>query len=213
MIRAAIALTAILLGSTFAHAQETASEERSRGPGAGLFVEPMVTYNLGSKTTVNWPTPLNDSTGSANGFGLGARLGMHVGDVVFIAADGRYLMPKFKDSSVNYDSDATALNYGATVGVQTPVAGLRVWGTYIFGGELDPKASGNFDVKLSDAQGYRVGAGFYFTMVSINLEYQDLKYDKATLQSLGPINANASTNSVTLQDKAWIASVSFPIAL
>ena len=212
MIRAGLALAAILIGVSFAHAQDEQPASESR-TSAGLFVEPMVTYAVDSKTTTNWPTPFSDSTGSAKGWGLGARLGMHVGDVLFVAADGRYSMPKFKDSSVNYDADATALNYGATLGVQTPVAGLRVWGTYVFGGELDPKSSGNFDVKLSDAQGYRVGAGFYVAMISLNLEYQDLKYDKLTLQSLGSINASTSTNSVNLQDKAWIASVSFPISL
>lgn len=211
MIRAAIALTAILICTSFAQAQE---EQRSESrTGAGVFVEPMVTYNLGSKTTTNWPSPFSDSTGSANGLGLGARLGMHVSDVIFLAADGRYLMPKFKDSSVNYDADANAFNYGATLGVQTPVAGLRVWGTYVFGGEMDPKASGNFDVKLSEATGYRIGAGFYVAMVSLNLEYQDVKYGKTTLQSYGPINTNANSSSITLEDKAWIASVSFPISL
>lgn len=201
MIRAAIALTAILISTTFAHAQN------------GVFAEPMVTYALGSKTTTNWPTPFSDSTGSVNGLGLGARLGMHVGEVLFLAADGRYFMPKLKDSSVNYDASAAGFNYGVTLGMQTPVVGLRVWGTYVFGGELDPEKSGSFDVKFSETQGYRIGAGFYVAMVSLNLEYQDLKYDKLTLQSLGSISANTGVDNVTMQDKAWIASVSFPVSL
>lgn len=211
MIRAALALTVILLGGGHASAQD--GEGSSNRTSAGLFVEPMVTYQFDSKTTTNWPAPFSDSTGSAKGFGLGARLGFHVADIVFLGIDGRYAMPKFKDSSVNYDADATAYNYAATVGIQTPVAGLRVWGSYIFGGELDPKASGNFDVKLTDATGYRIGAGFYVAMVSLNLEYQDLKYDKLNLQSLGSIGTNTNVGNVSLQDKAWIASVSFPIAL
>ena len=211
MIRAAIALSAILLSGIFANAQGEGTS--SGGSAGGVFVEPMVTYHLSSKTTVNWPTPFSDSTGSANGLGLGARLGMHVGDVVFLAADGRYVMPKFKDSSVNYDASSTGYNYGATLGIQTPVAGLRVWGSYVFGGELDPEASGNFDVKFTEAKGYRVGVGMYVAMISLNLEYQDLKYDKLNLQSLGSINTNTNVGNVTMQDKAWIASVSFPIAL
>lgn len=211
MIRAALALTVVLLSAGYANAQD--GEGSSSRTGAGLFVEPMVTYQLESKTTTNWPTPFSDSTGSVKGFGLGARLGFHVADIVFLGVDGRYAMPQFKDSSVNYDADATVYNYAATVGIQTPVAGLRVWGSYIFGGELDPKASGNFDVKLTDATGYRIGAGFYVAMVSLNLEYQDLKYDKLNLQSLGSISTNTNVGNVSLQDKAWIASVSFPITL
>ena len=209
MIRAAIALVAVLLGSMYAHAEE--SENRSTA--GGLFVEPMVTYEVGSKTTVNWPAPFSDSTGSANGWGLGVRVGGHVGDVLFLAADGRYSMPTFKDSSVNYDASAKAFNYGATLGVQTPVAGLRVWGTYVFGGELDPEASGNYNVKLSNAQGYRIGAGLYVAVVSINLEYQDLKYKDVNLESFGGFPTNTNFGNVSVEDKAWIASVSFPIAM
>lgn len=210
MIRAAIALTAILLTGTFAHAEEPRDESRT---GAGFFAEPMVTYNLGSKTTTNWPTPFSDSTGSINGLGVGARVGMHLAEIFFVGADGRYLMPKFKDSSVNYDASATAYNWGVTGGLQTPIAGLRVWGTYIFDGQVDPERSGNIDVKLTKGKGYRIGVGMYVSVVSLNLEYQDLKYDNLNVESIAGVGANANFNSISTEDKAWIASVSFPIAL
>jgi hypothetical protein len=50
-------------------------------------------------------------------------------------------------------------------------------------------------------------------VVSLNLEYQDIKYDKATLEEFGPFSSGTSFGSVNLTDKSWIASVSFPIAL
>ncbi len=198
----------IVLGAVisfnFAHAQNTS--------GAGLFVEPGVTFERGD-TTVTYPSPLSNSTGKADGFGLMGRLGFHLGGVVFLGADARYSMPQFKDSALSYDAKATATNWGPVVGIQMPVVGLRVWGNYILGGELDPEASGNVDVKFKKAAGYRIGAGFKVIFLSINLEYQELKYDQTELQALGPFSIGTNFDSVKLTDKAWVASVSFPINL
>jgi hypothetical protein len=92
------------------------------------------------------------------------------------------------------------------------VAGLRVWGTYIVDGMLDPEKISNVDAKFSKLMGYRVGAGFYVSKLSLNLEYQNAKYDKTTLQSLGPISAN-DVSSIKADNQTYILSVSFPIAI
>ena len=176
----------------------------------GLFVEPAITYEKG-ESTVNYPSPLSNSTGTTDGLGIGARFGFHLNEAFFLAADARYSMPRFKDSSVSYDADSVSTNYGAVVGFQMPDVGLRIWGTYILGGELDPKADGNFDVKFQEAKGYRVGAGFHLQSVSLNLEYQDLKYGSTTLQKFGPFSGAAAFTDVNLKNKSWIASVSFPL--
>ena len=176
----------------------------------GLFVEPAITYEKG-ESSVNYPSPLSDSTGTTDGLGIGARFGFHLNEAFFLGADARYSMPNFKDSSVNYDADSVSTNYGAVVGFQMPDLGLRIWGTYILGGELDPKADGNFDVKFEEAKGYRVGAGFRVQSVSLNLEYQDLKYDSSTLQKFGPFSGAGTFTDVNLKNKSWIASVSFPM--
>ena len=136
---------------------------------AGLFVEPAVTYEIGN-TATNYPSPLSDSTGTAVGLGLGARIGFHINESFFLGADARYSMPQIKDSSVSYDAKSVSTNWGPVVGMQMPDMGMRIWGTYIMGGELNPDASGNFDVKLLDATGYRVGAGFRVSSVSLNVE-------------------------------------------
>lgn len=94
---------------------------------AGLFVEPAVTYQKGN-SDVNYPAPLSNSTGDVAGFGIGARLGFHINEVVFVGFDGRYSMPNFTDSSVQYDAKATAVDWGPTVGIQMPNVGLRIWG-------------------------------------------------------------------------------------
>lgn len=184
-----------------------AEDEISKG---GLFVEPSVTYEAG-KTTVSYPGPLNDSDEDVKGLGVGVRLGMHVYESVFLAGDVRYSMPKYDSSALGASADATAYNAGVTLGVQTPLAGIRVWGTYILTGELNPKDLNGFDVKFNDLKGYRVGAGIYVGIVSLNVEYQDAKYDSTTIEDAGGLSGNL--DSVKGHDKSYILSVSFPVSL
>lgn len=177
---------------------------------AGLFVEPSVTYESGD-TDVNYPSPLSNSTGELSGFGVGARIGFHISEVLFVGLDGRYSKPDFSDSSVNYDAESTSTHWGPVVGMQMPIVGLRIWGAYVLNADLDPEKSGSFDVKFNEGKGYRVGAGFRLTAVSLNLEYQNIKYDSATLQQLGPFSSNNAFDNVDLESQLWIASVSFPM--
>lgn len=196
-----IALTTVL-GLAQAHAAED----------AGLFIEPAVTYET-SDFDVNYP--FTDSQGETNGFGLGARLGFHVSDVLFVGVDGRYSKLNFEDSnsSFNYDTDADQFNVAPVVGIQMPVIGLRVWGSYVLTSTLDPKEASGIDMKFKDGKGYRIGAGFRVLAVSLNLEYQKIKYDETDVQQLpGPIPAFA-TDDVKLDNEAWIASISFPISI
>lgn len=178
---------------------------------AGLFVEPMLTYET-SNSTVDYPAPFSNSTGNATGLGIGARLGFHFAEIVFAGIDARYSMPQFKDSSVNYEAKAVAHNWGPVIGVQMPVVGLRVWGSYIWGGALDPEASGGYDVKFEQASGFRVGGGFQFLLVSLNLEYQEANYASTTLEQVGPF-APGAFGDPHLQNKSWILGVSFPVEM
>lgn len=193
-------LAALLLSSPGAVADEN----------GGLFVEPAITYET-SKSTLDWPAPFSDSTGSSKGFGLAARLGLHISEVVFIAADGRYSKPTFKNSANGYDATAEAMNLGAVLGVQMPEMGLRIWASSILTGSLNPERSQNTNVKFEDAKGYRVGVGFRVSSVSLNLEYQRLTYDKSTLEEVGPIAPGLGLGK--LDDASYIASVSFPLEL
>jgi hypothetical protein len=207
--------------ASFAQAQ-TASDQTAPAPASepakndsdlskgGLFIEPSLTYQSG-KTTVSFPAPLSDSDEDVKGFGLGLRLGFHVYESVFLAADARYAMPKYDSSALGDSAESTAYNAGVTLGVQTPLAGIRVWGTYILAGELNPKEINGFDVKFNDLKGYRVGAGIYVGIVSLNVEYQDAKYDSTTIEDAGGLSGNL--DSVDGHDKSYIVSVSFPVSL
>lgn len=178
----------------------------------GLFIEPSLTYET-SNSSIDYPTPLQNSTGSVNGAGIGLRLGGHVADILFVGADVRYSRPTFKDSSNNTEAAATSVNYAPVIGIQTPLFGIRVWGAYVLGGELSPESDKGMQMKFSDPKGYRVGAGLNFLIVSVNLEYQELKYDKTTIKEFGSIPLNADFSSSKLTNKSYIVSVSFPIAL
>ncbi len=78
------------------------------------------------------------------------------------------------------------------------------------GGDLDPEESGGVDVKFSGAKGPKVGVGFKVLMVSLNLEYMDLKYDTSTLEEAGPVSGELDNK---LENKVGLISVSMPLTL
>lgn len=191
----------------------TVTERPARAP-IGVFIEPLILGSVAATEIKTSQLPLigDDTSGRLESAGLGLRAGGHLGEMIFLAADARYNRSRFMDSS--YDkADGAGYNYGGTLGVQAPFAGLRVWGTRVFGGEMDPTAGRNgFDVKFSNARGYRIGAGLRFAAVSVNLEHEDLTYGNTDIQSVGSIAADTST-SVDFTQRGTILSLSFPVEL
>jgi hypothetical protein len=177
----------------------------------GLFVEPMLTYERG-EAEVDFPSPFGSSKSKVNGFGVGARLGIHVMESVFLGIDGRYSLPNYENNDTDIDSEATAYNYGPVIGIQMPTdIGLRVWAGYIMGGEMDVDKDQGTDLKFKEASGFRIGTGIKLASVSLNLEYQKITYDKTEVENPGLFSG--STNSVTQDNNSYILSVSFPISL
>ncbi len=205
-------ISILILSAGLAQAQNAGEPVEQTKPRGGIFVEPMITYESGT-TSTDYPAPFSNSTGSIIGFGLGARLGLHINDSLFAALDARYSQPQFKDSSNNLDSAATSYNYGPVIGVQMPGIGLRLWGTYVLGGQLNPKESNNVDIKFDEPKGLRLGVGFHISSLSLNLEYQDIKYSSATLEKVGPFTNSSASNNINLTNKSYLLSVSFPMPL
>ncbi len=178
--------------------------------GAGLFVEPMITYEQG-EGEIDYPSPIKDSDTDVKGFGAGARLGFHVLDTVFIGADGRYSKPTFKESGFHMNTDAEAWNWGPTAGVQLPTAvSLRVWGTYIVDGALNPEKDKGIDPNFTEGSGYRLGAGIKLWMVSLNVEWQKMEFDRTKAKTS---LANFDSKKIDVNNDSWIFSVSFPLGL
>lgn len=182
----------------------------AQSPG-GLFVEPLLTYERGV-SDVDLPEPAGSSESEMSGFGVGARIGVHVHSAVFLGLDGRYSMPVYTNDDTNIDTRARAYNLGPVVGVQMPTElGVRVWGNYIMAGELDIERDQGIDLKFKDASGYRIGAGVKLSMVSVNLEYQVINYSDTEVRNAGFFTG--TTNQVDAADQSYILSVSFPFAL
>lgn len=208
-----IAVLIIVTQLAFAQSGTSSSEEfteRDSKSGIGLFVEPAIKYDdLEGK--VEYPAPFTKSDVSARGLGVGARLGFHVSDMVFLAAEANYSQLKLEEDSNNYKSNGDAYSFGPTIGVQTPWAGVRIWGTYLAGGEFNPSDDNGIDLKFKDLRGYRVGLGFRVLSVSASLEYQDATYNKTELEKAGPLSG--TTDNVKMNNTAWVLGISFPITL
>lgn len=179
----------------------------------GVFIEPAVTYEKG-EGDVNFPAPINSSESDLEGFGLGLRAGFHLLDSVFLGVDGRYSMPKFKDTAINQDTDAKAWNYGPVLGLQMPTAfGLRLWGSYIYDAAVDPDNDNNVNEKFEDGSGWRAGAGFKLGIASLNVEYQSIEYDTTELEQAGVFTPGTNFTNINLDNQSWILSVSFPMSM
>ena len=177
----------------------------------GLFVEPMLTYESGT-SKVDFPAPAGSSKSDISGFGVGARLGFHIQEIVFLGIDGRYSMPNYTNSDTKINTRATAYNIGPVVGIQMPTTlGLRLWAGYIMAGSMDLEKDQGIDLKFKDATGYRVGGGIKIAAISLNLEYQQMMYGKTELQDAGFFSG--STKNVDSTNQSFILSVSFPISI
>jgi hypothetical protein len=177
----------------------------------GLFIEPAITYESGT-IDINYPAPFSDSKEDVKGYGLGLRAGLHFHEILFVAVDGRYSQPNYNSSALGESTNSTASNLGLSIGAQTPLFGLRVWGTYVMDGILNPDKVNLVDLEYTGMNGCRVGAGLYVAIVSVNLEYQETKYSGITIESLGPF-ADGSLNNLEAVQKSFILSVSLPLAL
>jgi hypothetical protein len=178
---------------------------------AAIFVEPSLTQESGTLVITNPTTFSGDQDEKVSGLGVGLRAGLHFYEVLFAAADVRYSRPRYESEAMNGSADATAHNLGVTLGGQVPLFGLRVWGTSILDGQLNPETINAADVKYTGFKGYRVGAGIKILLVSLNLEYQEAKYNTGELESFGPFTSGATAGLDGMQ-KSYIVSVSFPFA-
>lgn len=181
---------------------------------AGFFVEPMLTWERG-RGDVNFPSPINSQETELDGFGVGARFGGHVWETVFLGVDTRYSIADFKSAGLNQDIESKSWNVGPMVGAQMPfLIGLRGWASMIVAGEVDPDEANNVNEKFKSGLGFRVGAGFKVAFVSLNIEYQKIKYDKTDLTATaGPLSASTTRDDIELDNDSMILSVSFPLAI
>lgn len=210
-------ISIIFLGASIAaQAQETTNTtpqptESHRSAG-GLALEPMIIYSQDNENIRTSQLPLipSDTSGTSRSAGFGLKIGGHIGEVVVLGADARYAKSEMSDSSYG-TARGDKYTLGPVLGVQMPVAGLRLWGTYVLAGDYDPEAGAQgFDLRFKDPRGYRVGVGLHVGPVSLNLEYEDLTFQNTQIQSFGLGNATADS-SVDFSSRGYLASLSFPL--
>lgn len=192
--------------TTRTYREETIAEDRNRG---GFYVEPAI---FGSRHDADLKASNigNDSEGTSNGFGADLKLGAHVGEMFFVAADGRYERSEFEGSALE-DTDVTVWNVGPTLGLQAPYMGARVWGTYVVDGNYNPDSGARaVDYNFTDPYGWRVGAGVRLSAVSLNLEYEDLTYRTTEVESIGDLAAGSGADA-DFSQRGYAVSLSFPV--
>lgn len=189
-------------------------EEKSRISRGGLFLEPMLFATQEDQTIKTSQIPLvaGDTTNDTRGYGVGLRFGGHISEVFLLGLDGRYARVDAGDSFYSQE-DANVYNIAPVVGLQTPLFGIRVLAGYVVAGENNPGTSSQgLDLKFKEATGWRLGAGVHVGAVGINLEYQDLTYNKTEIESLGQVAINNDVD-IDMESKGYALSVSFPIEL
>jgi len=189
-------------------------ETPSRISPGGFYMEPMllVTRADSSINTSQLPMISDDTTGTEQGYGLGLRLGGHVSEILLLGVDARYAKTQMQDSSYG-SADAQSYNVAPVIGLQTPLFGIRLLAGYVAAGENNPEAgSRGLDLKFKDANGWRVGAGLHVAALSVNLEYQDLKYNTTDVESFGSLNVN-STSDIDVTNRGYALTIGFPIEL
>jgi len=214
--RLLLMMAVLLFGISNANAQDNSTtttvnnSSPARSSVVGAFVEPIL---MGSNETftmrsVQLPFVTSNTSGTATGYGLGLRLGIHLSEF-FLGVDGRYNREQMGDTYYQ-NANADVYNYGPTVGMQMPYAGLRLMGTYVMGGQFnaDPGISG-LQVNFQNPTGWRGGLGLHLGSVSLNLEYQDLTYGSTQVVSLGSLALNSNINMQT-ETSGYILSLSFP---
>lgn len=160
---------------------------------AGLLIEPVIGYSLGSANLdVEVPSDTTQNTSdkeSVKGASYGGRLGYQ--------NLGFQLGLDYLASSMQLDGDSFQTSeFGGFVGFEFPVL-LRVYAGYVFSG-TGKLESDDEDLDFKNGSGPKVGIGLtLLPFLDINLEYRSIKYEELEVSN-GLANVNADYNAVML---------------
>jgi hypothetical protein len=221
MKKALVLMTfAVLMNHQFVFAQAPeeggvtrTNQDNSNGISiSGFYFEPLLSISQEDSSIQTSQLPLVnlDTSGNATGYGIGVKLGTHLGKMLLLGVDTRYSRMTTDDSFYN-KARSDVFNFGPTIGVQTPYFGVRLLASYVLLGESNPDAAAQgIDLKFKEATGWRLGAGVYVASVSINLEYQNLTYGSTEVESIGTLPVNNLT-SIEANNTGYAMSLSFPM--
>jgi hypothetical protein len=131
---------------------------------AGVLIEPVVGYNLGTSFDVENSDEYTGGTGLAYGARLGyQQLGLQLG------LD--YLNSSVDMNDDDFDKNVDMSEWAAFVGFEFPIL-FRVYAGYIFSASGTTELGGA-DIELNKGSGTKVGVGFTgLPFVDLNIEYR-----------------------------------------
>ena len=136
---------------------------------AGLLIEPLIGYNLTSKTST-----IEKNYNSGNGMAYGGRLG-------FTASGFQmgfdYLKSEINMTSSDFDKDLNEEDMGAFLGYKFSHL-FKVYGAYIFSATGDTKLSDE-NQNLENGTGFKFGVGCtILPFLDVNLDYRKVGFNK-----------------------------------
>lgn len=171
---------------------------------AGVLIEPLIGYNLGTKVEIEDYKSYSGGSGMAYGGRLGYQnFGFQLG------LD--YLKSNLDMGHKHFKKDLTTDEFAGFVGFEFPIL-LRVYAGYIFSGMGEAKEYQNpvttilEKAELKGGTGPKLGVGFtVLPFLDINLEYRQVTYDEFKLAGV------KQTNEVKLN--SYLLSLSLPFNL
>jgi hypothetical protein len=148
------------------------------GKAAGSFyIEPGINYGLTKTWKVDFPADVlagleeDDYQGSMNGLEVNLRGGYNINPIFFIGLDLNYSMASLK-SKTSIEARGSSTAYGLNFGGNIPsVKGLKLWGTYYFGG-AGKWEDDSEEFTVNSITAIKLGVGYQIgSTLSLNLEY------------------------------------------
>jgi hypothetical protein len=154
---------------------------------AGLLVEPVIGYNLGTSLDTELPLGLGKKDYKGSGVGYGGRLGFQK---LGLQLGVDYFKSSLSMTSDDFDGNVDMDEWAGFVGYEFPIL-IRVYAGYIFSATGDGRMQGlsglaNAKLKLEDGTGYKLGVGFTgLPFVDINFEIRRGTFTDAKIGSVG----------------------------
>lgn len=185
------------------------TQAQDANPG-GPYLEPNIYYQVG-QAYFSSPSNIISYNGKLEGFGVGTKAGFHVWEIGFAGLDVMYMLPRFTDTEGRYSTNTRTWLVGFMAGAQMPIVGFRVWAGFLPFGQTDQDRDRGYEIKLSNPNLFKLGAGFAIMPFSINLEYLWGTYGKTEVT-----NNNATVTAidgVSARTEGFLLGVSFPLSL
>lgn len=164
---------------------------------AGVLIEPLLGYNLGSKIDFD-----GEDYSGGSGRAFGGRLGYQ--NLGFqLGVD--YLNSTIDMDDNDFDDDVKLSEWGGFVGFEFPIL-LRVYAGYIFSATGETKNGDGVKTEMTDGSGAKFGVGFTgLPFVDINLEYRKGSFSE---WEVGNVDGDGEVDY-----SSYMISISLPFVL